>query len=122
MEDEGNDTNAAPVRNDKAFEAAPLSGANASWQRERWGDMMTDHGEDPAGDREAGEEERGEGRGGIQHGGEEHNDDNVNIAAVAVVTAALNATINQRGCGRQWRSGQGREGRWGRQWPGEGAQ
>jgi hypothetical protein len=61
MEDKGDDTNAARVCNDKAFEAAPLSGANASWQRERWGNMMTEHGEDPAGDREAGEGERGEG-------------------------------------------------------------
>ena len=61
MEDKGDNTNAARVRNDKAFEAAPLSGANASWQRERWGDTMTDHGEDPAGDGEAGEGERGEG-------------------------------------------------------------
>ncbi len=61
MEDEGDYANAARVRNDEAFEAAPLSGANASWQRERWGDSMTDHGEDPAGDREAGEAERGEG-------------------------------------------------------------
>jgi hypothetical protein len=96
MEDEGDHTNAARVCNDKAFEAAPLSGANASWQRERWGNMMTDHGEDPAGNGEAGEGERGEGRGGRQHGGEKQHDDNVNIAAVAVVTAALNATINQR--------------------------
>ncbi len=61
MEDEGNDANAARVRNDEAFEAAPLSGANASWQRERWGNTMTDHGEDPVGNREAGEAERGEG-------------------------------------------------------------
>jgi hypothetical protein len=96
MEDKGNDTNAAQVCNNKAFEAAPLSGANASWQRERWGDMITDHKEDLAGDREAGEGERGEGRGGRQHGGEEHNDDNVNIADIAVVTAALNATIKQQ--------------------------
>ncbi len=28
--------------------------------------------------------------------GEEHDDDDVNIAAVAIVTATLNATINQR--------------------------
>jgi hypothetical protein len=96
MEDEGDDANAARVRNNEAFKAAPLSGANASWQRERKGDTMTDHGEDPAGDREAGEGERGEGRGGRQHGGEEHDDDDVNIAAVAVVTATLNATINQQ--------------------------
>ena len=96
MEDEGDDANAARVCNDEAFEAAPLSGANASWQRERWGDTMTDHGEDPAGDGEAGEGERGEGRGGRQHGGEQRDDDDVNIAAVAVVTAILNATINQR--------------------------
>jgi hypothetical protein len=96
MEDKGDDTNAARARNDKAFEAAPLSGANASWQRERWGDTMTDHGEDPAGDREAGEGERGEGRGGRQHGEEEHNNDNVNIAAITIVTAALNATINRQ--------------------------
>ncbi len=96
MEDEGNNANAAGVRNDKAFEAAPLSGANASWQRERWGNTMTDHGEDPAGDGEAGEGARGEGRGGRQHGGEQHDDDNVNIAAIAVVIAALNATINQQ--------------------------
>ena len=95
MEDEGDDANAAHVRNDKAFEAALLSGSNASWQRERWGDTMTDHGEDPAGDGEAGEGEREEGRGGRQHGGEEHDDDNVNITAVAIVTATLNATINQ---------------------------
>ncbi len=61
MEDEGNNANAAHVRNDKAFEAAPLNGANASWQRERWGDTMTDHGEDPAGDGEADEGEKGEG-------------------------------------------------------------
>ena len=55
---------------------------------------MTDHGEDPAGDEEAGEGERGEGR--RQHGGEQRDDDDVNIAAVAVVTATLNATINQQ--------------------------
>ena len=96
MEDEGNNANAARVRNDEAFEAASLSGTNASWQRERWGDMMTDHGEDPAGDREAGEEERGEGREGRQHGGEERNDDNINITADTIITATLNATINQR--------------------------
>ncbi len=96
MGNEGNDTNAARVCNDKAFEAAPLSGANASWQKERWGDTMTDHGEDPAGNRGAGEGERGEGRGGRQPGGKEHNNDDVNIAAVAVFTAALNATINRR--------------------------
>ena len=96
MEDEGDDTNAARVRNNEAFEAAPLSGANASWQRERWGDTMMEHGEDPAGDGEAGEGERGEGRGGRQHGGEEHDVDDVNIPAIAVITAALNATINQR--------------------------
>ncbi len=35
MEDEGNNANAARVCNNEAFEAAPLSGANASWQRER---------------------------------------------------------------------------------------
>ncbi len=41
--------------------------------------------------------ERGErGEEGRQHGGEEHDDDDVNIAAVAIVTATLNATINQR--------------------------
>ena len=57
---------------------------------------MTDHGEDPAGDGEAGEGERGEGRGGRQHGGEQRDDDDVNIAAVAVITTALNATINRR--------------------------
>ncbi len=97
MEDKGDDTNAARVCNDKAFKVAPLSGANASWQRERWGDTMTDHGEDLAGNGEAGEGEKGEGRGGRQHGGEQRNDDDVNIAAIAVVTAALNnATINQR--------------------------
>ena len=96
MEDEGDDANTARVRNNEAFEAAPLSGANASWQRERWGDTMTDHGEDPAGDGEAGEGERGEGRGGRQHGGEQRNDEDINIAAVAVITAALNATINQQ--------------------------
>ena len=56
---------------------------------------MKDHGEDPAGDREAGEGERGEGRGERQHGGEEHDDDDVNIAAIAIITAALNATINR---------------------------
>ncbi len=61
MEDVGNDANAARVRNDEAFKAAPLSGANASWQRVRWGDTMTDHGEDLAGDGEVGEGERGEG-------------------------------------------------------------
>jgi hypothetical protein len=96
MEDEGDDTNAARVCNDKAFEVAPLSGAKASWQRERWGDTMTDYGEDPVGSRQAGEAERGEGRGGRQHGGEEHDNDDVNIAAVAIITAALNATINRR--------------------------
>ncbi len=98
MEDKGGDANVARVRNDDAFEAAPLSlsGANTSWQRERWGDTMTDHGEDPADDGEAGEGESGEGRGGRQHGGEQRDDDDVNIAAVAVVTAALNATINQQ--------------------------
>ncbi len=69
LEDKGNTANAARACNDKAFEAAPLSGANASWQRERWGDTMTNHGEDPAGNGEAGEGERGEGRGGRQHGG-----------------------------------------------------
>ena len=57
---------------------------------------MTDHGEDPAGNGEAGEGERGEGGGGRQHGGEQRDDDDVNIAAVAVVTAALNAIINQQ--------------------------
>ncbi len=61
MEDEDDGANAARVCNDKAFEAAPLSGANASWQRERWGNTMTDHGEDPASDGEAGEGERKEG-------------------------------------------------------------
>ncbi len=97
MEDKGNDANAACVCNNKAFEAAPLSsGANASWQRERWGNMMMDHGEDPAGNGEAGEGERGEGREGRQQGGEEHDDDDVNIAGVAIVTATLNATINQQ--------------------------
>ena len=35
MEDEGDDANTACVRNNEAFEAALLSGANASWQRER---------------------------------------------------------------------------------------
>jgi hypothetical protein len=35
MEDEGDNANAARVRNNEAFKAAPLSGANASWQRER---------------------------------------------------------------------------------------
>ncbi len=35
MKDEGDDANAARVRNNEAFEAAPLSGANASWQREK---------------------------------------------------------------------------------------
>ncbi len=39
---------------------------------------------------------RGEGRGGRQHGGEKCNDDNDKIAAIAVVTATLNATINQQ--------------------------
>ena len=34
-EDEGNDANAARVCNNEAFKAALLSGANASWQRER---------------------------------------------------------------------------------------
>ncbi len=96
MEDEGNDANAARVHNNKAFKAALLSDANASWQRERWGDTMTDHGEDPAGDGEAGEGERGEGKGGRQHGGKERNNDDVNIAVVAAVTAALNATINRQ--------------------------
>jgi hypothetical protein len=57
---------------------------------------MTDHGEDPAGDREAGKGERGEGRGVRQHGGEGHDNDDINIAAVAIVTATLNATINQQ--------------------------
>jgi hypothetical protein len=56
---------------------------------------MTDHGEDPAGNGEAGEGERDEERGGRQHGGEQRDGDDVNIAAVAVVTATLNATINQ---------------------------
>ncbi len=96
MEDEGDNANAAHVHNDEAFKAAPLSGASTSWQRERRGNMMTDHGEDPAGDGEAGEGERGEGRGGRQHGGEQRSDDDINIAAVAVITAALNATINQQ--------------------------
>ncbi len=41
--------------------------------------------------------ERGErGEGGDSMGGEEHDNDDVNIAAVAIVTAALNSTINQR--------------------------
>ena len=57
---------------------------------------MTDHGEDLAGDREAGEGERGEGRGERQHGGEQRDNDDINIAAVAVITATLNTTINQR--------------------------
>ncbi len=61
MEVEGDDANTAHVRNDETFKVAPLSGANSSWQRERWGATMTDHGEDPAGDGEAGEGERGEG-------------------------------------------------------------
>jgi hypothetical protein len=39
-------------------------GTNASWQRERWGNTMTDHGEVPAGNGEEGEGERGEKRGG----------------------------------------------------------
>ncbi len=95
MEDEGDDANAARVYNNEAFKAAPLNGANASWQRERWGNTMTHHGEDPASNREAGEGEREEGRGGRQHGGEERNNDDINVAAVAVVTATLNATINQ---------------------------
>ncbi len=60
MEDKGNDANAAHVCNNKVFEVAPLCGAKASWQRERWGDMMTDHVEDPVGNGEAGEGERGE--------------------------------------------------------------
>jgi hypothetical protein len=34
-------------------------------------------------------------KGGRQHGGEEHDDDDVNIAAIAIITAALNATINR---------------------------
>ncbi len=96
MEDEGNNANAARVRNDEAFEAVPLSGANASWRRERWGDTMMDHGKDLVGDREAGEGEREEGRGGRQHGGKERDGGDINIAAVAVVTATLNATINRR--------------------------
>ncbi len=95
MEDKGDDANAARVCNDEVFEVAPLSGANASWQSERWGDMKMDHGEDPAGNGEAGEGERGEGGGGREHGGEQRNDDNVNITAIAVVTIALNATINR---------------------------
>jgi hypothetical protein len=96
MEEECDDTNATRVCNDEAFEAALLSGANTSWQRERWSDTMTDHGEDPAGNGEAGEGERGEGRRGRQHGGEQRNDDDVNITAVALVTATLNATINRQ--------------------------
>ncbi len=95
MEDKGNNANTARVCNNKAFKAAPLSGAKASWQRERWGDMMTDHAEDLAGNGESGEGERQEGRGGRQHGGEEHNNDDVNIAAVAIVTATVNTTINR---------------------------
>jgi hypothetical protein len=35
MEDEGDNANAARVRNNEASKAAPLSGVNASWQRER---------------------------------------------------------------------------------------
>jgi hypothetical protein len=89
MEDEGDNANAPHVCNNEAFKVAPLSGANASWHKERWGDTMMDHGEDPAGNREAGEGEREEGRGGRQHGGEERNDDNINIAAIAIVTASL---------------------------------
>ncbi len=96
MEDKGDDANAARVCNDEAFKAALLSGANASWQRERWGDTITDHGEEPAGNGEAGEGEREEGRGSRQHGGEECVDEDINIAAIAVVTTALNATIDQR--------------------------
>ncbi len=84
------------VCNDEAFKAALLSGANASWQRERWGNTMMDHGENPAGNEEAGEGERGEGRGGRQHGGDERDNDDINIAAIAIVTTSLNATINQR--------------------------
>jgi hypothetical protein len=95
MEDKGDNANAARAPNNEAFKAAPLSGANTSWQSKRWGDTMMDHGENLVGDEEAGEEERGEGRGGQQHGGEECNDDNVNINAIAIVTAALNAAINQ---------------------------
>ncbi len=70
MEDKGNDANAARVCNDKAFEPAPLSDANASWQRERWGDTLTDHGEDLVGNREASEGKRGEGRGERGEGGD----------------------------------------------------
>jgi hypothetical protein len=95
MEDKGNNANTTCVFNDEAFEAAPLSGANASWQRRGWGNTMMDHGEDLAGNGEAGEGEKGEGRGGRQHEGEERDNDNVNIAAVAIITVALNATINQ---------------------------
>ncbi len=58
--------------------------------------MMTDYGEDPAGDGAAGEGGRGAGSGGRQHEGEQRDDDDVNIAAVAVVTTPLNATINQQ--------------------------
>ncbi len=47
-----------------------------------------------AGNGEAGEGEREEGRGGRQHEREERNGDDVNIAAVAVITATLNAAIN----------------------------
>jgi hypothetical protein len=63
MEDKGNNANVAHVCNNKAFKAALLSVANASWQRERWGNRMMDHGEDPAGNGEANEgekEKRGE--------------------------------------------------------------
>ncbi len=38
----------------------------------------------------------GRGERGETAGGEEHDDDDINIAAIAVVTAALNATINQQ--------------------------
>ncbi len=37
MEDEGDNANAARDRNNEVFEAAPLTGANSSWQREGWG-------------------------------------------------------------------------------------
>ncbi len=96
MEDKGNNNNATCVCNDKAFEEALLSDANSSWQKERWGNTVTDHREDPTGNGKAGEKEKGERRWGKQHGREDCNDDDVNIASVAVVTAALNVTINQQ--------------------------
>jgi hypothetical protein len=62
MEDEGNNANAAHIHNNEVFEAALLSCANPSWQRERWGNTMTGHREDPAGDRgERGETAQGGG-------------------------------------------------------------